>query len=80
MAGEGQRLLGKYYGKDQITHGEIEELGLKVVTAEGREVQPEDLRDRVFRVEDPEEPSGYVVRSMEDETAGHTLAYLQERS
>lgn len=79
MAGEGQRLLGKYYGKDRITHGEMEELGLKVVTAEGKQVQPEDLQDKVFRVEDPEEPSGYVVRSMEDETAGHTLAYLQER-
>lgn len=79
MAGEGQRLLGKYYGKDRITHGEMEELGLKVVTAEGDEVQPEDLQGRVFRVEDADEPSGYVVRSMEDETAGHTLTYLQKR-
>ena len=80
MAGEGRRLLGRHYGKDRITHGEMEELGLKVMTAEGEEVQPEDLQDKVFRVEDPDEPSGYVVRSMEDETAAHTLAYLQERA
>ncbi len=79
MAGEGRRLLGEYYDKDHLTHAEIEELGLKVVTAKGEEYAPEEIRDREFRIEDRDEPSGYVVRSMEDEEAATELSYLQER-
>ena len=37
------------------------------------------MRDKVFRVVDPDEPSGYVVRSMEVEEAASNLSYLQER-
>ncbi len=79
MAGEGQRLLGEYYEKDHLTHAEIEELGLKVVTEKGEEIEPDALRDRIFRIADRDEPSGYVVRSMEDEEAATKLSYLQER-
>lgn len=79
MAGEGQRLLGAYYEKDHLTHAEIEELGLKVVTEKGEEIKPDEMRDKVFRFADRDEPSGYVVRSMEDEEAASNLSYLQER-
>jgi hypothetical protein len=79
MAGEGQRLLGEYYENDHLTHGEIDELGLKVVTEKGEEIEPDEMRDKVFRFADRDEPSGYVVRSMEDEEAASNLSYLQER-
>lgn len=46
MAGEGRRLLGEHYEKDHLTHAEIEELGLKVVTENGEQTQPEELRDK----------------------------------
>lgn len=79
MAGEGQRLLGEYYEKDHLTHAEIEELGLKVVTEKGEQAEPEEMRDKIFRIADRDEPSGYVVRSMEGEEAATELSYLQER-
>ncbi len=79
MAGEGQRLLGEYYDNDHLTHAEIDELGLKVVTEKGEEIEPDEMRDKVFRFADRDEPSGYVVRSMEDEEAASDLSYLQER-
>lgn len=79
MAGEGQRLLGDYYDRDYLTQAEIEELGLKVVTQEGEELELDEMEDKVFRFADRDEPSGYVVRSTEDETAAHNLSYLQER-
>lgn len=79
MAGEGQRLLGEYYDNDHLTHGEIDELGLKVVMEKGEEIGPDEMQDKVFRFLDRDEPSGYVVRSMEDEEAASDLSYLQER-
>ena len=79
MAGEGQRLLGGYYDNDHLTHAEIDELGLKVVTEKGEEIEPDAMRDKIFRIADRDEPSGYVVRSMEDEEAASNLSYLQER-
>jgi hypothetical protein len=79
MAGEGQRLLNGYYDNDHLTHAEIDELGLKVVTEKGEEIEPDALRDKIFRIADRDEPSGYVVRSMEDEEAASNLSYLQER-
>ena len=79
MAGEGQRLLGEYYGNDHLTHAEIEELGLKVVTEKGEEIEPDDMQNKDFRFADRDEPSGYVVRSMEDAEAASNLSYLQER-
>lgn len=79
MAGEGQRLLGEYYDNDHLTHAEIDELGLKVVTENGEEVEPDEMQNRIFRIADRDEPSGYVVRSMEDAEAATELSYLQER-
>jgi hypothetical protein len=79
MAGEGQRLLGEYYDNDHLTHGEIDDLGLKVVTEKGEEIEPDEIQGKVFRIADRDEPSGYVVRSMEDEEAASDLSYLQER-
>lgn len=79
MAGEGQRLLGEYYENDHLTHSEIDELGLKVVTEKGEFIEPGEMRDKVFRVADRDEPSGYVVRNMEDEGAAQNLCYLQEK-
>ena len=79
MAGEGQRLLGEYYDNDHLTHAEIDELGLKVVTEKGEEVEPGEMQDRIFRIADREEPCGSVVRSMEDEDAATERSYLPER-
>ena len=79
MAGEGQRLLDGYYDNDHLTHAEIAELGLKVVTEKGEEIEPGAMQGRIFRIADRDEPSGYVVRSMEDEDAASELSYLQER-
>lgn len=79
MAGEGQRLLGEYYDNDHLTHGEIGKLGLKVATEKGEEIEPDEMRDKVFRFADRDEPSGYVVRNMEDAEAASNLSYLQER-
>lgn len=79
MAGEGRRLPGEHYEKDHLTPAEIDELGLRVVTEEGEQIEPEEMRDRIFRIADRDEPSCYVVRSMEDEAAATKLSYLQER-
>ena len=79
MAGEGQKLLGEYYEKDHLTHTEIDELGLKVVTEKGEFIEPAEMTNKVFRIADRDEPSGYVVRNMEDEEAATELSYLQER-
>lgn len=79
MAGEGRELLGKYYDNDHLTIAEIEELGLHVVTEKGETVEPDDMRDKVFRFADRDEPSGYVVRGTEDESAARSLSYLQRR-
>ena len=79
MAGEGQRLLGEYYENDHLTHAEIDELGLKVVTEKGEEIEPDEMQGKVFRFADRDEPSGYVVRSTGDEEAASNLSYLQER-
>jgi ribosomal protein S24E len=59
---------------------EIEALDLRVVTEEGETVSPEELRGKIFRVEDRDEPSGYVVKNMETTGEGTTLCYLQASS
>ncbi|MBA2442881.1 MAG: hypothetical protein H0V53_10830 [Rubrobacter sp.] len=78
MAGEGRELLGQYFGRDHLTHGQIRELGLKVVAEDGRQMDPGGIQGMVFSVADPEEPSGYVVRSMEDSDPASVLCYLQK--
>ena len=48
-----------------------------VVTEDGESVPDEELRGKVFRFEDRDEPSGYLVRSTETTGQSTTLCYLQ---
>ena len=58
----------------------LEDLELTVVTEKGETVSPEELRGKIFRVVDRDEPSGYVVKNMETTGEGTTLCYLQASS
>jgi hypothetical protein len=80
VAGTGRELLGEHYEQDHLTYEEIEELDLKVVTQDGRTLDSTDLRGRIFRIADRDEPSGYVVRSMESTGTSTVLCYLQAAS
>jgi hypothetical protein len=80
MASTGRELLGEHYEQDHLTYEEIEGLGLKVVTEDGRTLDSEDLRGKIFRIQDRDEPSGYVVRSMESTGTSTVLCYLQTTS
>ena len=77
MASTGREILGEHYGADHITHEQIEELGLRVVTEDGETMDAEEVRGKIFRIIDPDEPSGYVVKSMETTGGSTTLSYLQ---
>jgi hypothetical protein len=50
---------------------------LTVVTQNGEILKPEELRGRIFRIVDRDEPSGHVVRNMETTGRGATLCYIQ---
>lgn len=80
MAGEGRRLLGEHYGEEHITHEQIEELGLRVVTENGEIIPPEETQGKIFRIEDPDEPSGFLVSNMESTGTSTILSYLQKAS
>lgn len=80
MASTGRELLGEHYEQDHLTYEEIEELNLKVVTQDGRTLDSQDLRGKIFRIVDWDEPSGYVVRSMESTGTSTVLCYLQAAS
>ena len=80
MASTGKELLGEHYEDDHLSAEQIAELGLKVVTEDGRTVGAEELRGKIFRVVDRDEPSGYVVRNMETTGTSTTLYYLQAAS
>ena len=80
MASTGRQLLGEHYERDHLTHEEIEELNLKAVTEDCRTLGSEDLRGKIFRIVDRDEPSGYVVRSMESTGTSTVLCYLQAAS
>jgi hypothetical protein len=80
VASTGKELLGEHYGQDHLTYEEIEGLGLKVVTEDGQTLDSEDLRGRIFRIVERDEPSGYVVRSMESTGTSTVLCYLQAAS
>ncbi len=69
--------MGEHYSKDHLTHSEIEALGLKAVTEGGEEVSQEEMRGRIFRIENRDDASGYVVREMETMGQSTTLCYLQ---
>ena len=80
MASTGKELLGEYYERDHLTYEEIEELNLRAVTEDGRTLDTEELRGKIFRIVDRDEPSGYVVRSMESTGTSTVLCYLQAAS
>ena len=80
MASNGRQLLGELYERDHLTYEEIEDLGLMVVTEKGETVSAEELRGKIFRIVDRDEPSGYVVRNMETTGEGTTLCYLRASS
>ena len=77
MASHGRELLGEHYGEDYLTYEQVEALGLKAVTEGGEEVPREEFRGKVFRLENPDDASGYVVREMEATGQPATLCYLQ---
>jgi hypothetical protein len=64
LATPGKELLGEHYDRDHLTYEEIGELDLEVVTEAGDNVPEDELRGKVFRFEDKDEPSGDLVRSM----------------
>jgi hypothetical protein len=80
VSSNGKELLGERYERDHLTNEEIEGLDLRVVTENGETVSPEELRGKIFRIVDRDEPSGYVVRNMETTGEGTTLCYLQTSS
>ena len=80
MASNGSELLGERYEKDHLTHEDIEDLDLTVVTENGERVPPDEVRGKIFRIVDRDEPSGYLVKSMETTGQGTTLCYLQASS
>ena len=75
---EARRLLGDLYGEDHLTHEQIQELRLKVVTENGETIPPEETQGKVFRIEDPDEMSGYLVSSTESTGQSTVLSYLQK--
>ena len=77
MASNGKELLGEHYGRDHLTYEEIGDLGLAVLTENGETISSEELRGKIFRIVDRDEPSGYVVKNMETTGEGTTLCYLQ---
>ena len=77
MVSNGKELLGELYGRDHLTYEEKEDLELTVVTEKGETISAEELRSKIFRIVERDEPSGYVVRNMETTGEGTTLCYLQ---
>ena len=80
MSSNGKELLRERYERDHLSYEEIEDLDLRVVTENGETVSAEQLRGKIFRIVDRDEPSGYVVRNMETTGKGTTLCYLQASS
>jgi len=80
MVSNGKELLGERYERAHLTNEESEALDFTVVTEKGETVSEEELRGKIFRIADRDEPSGYVVRNMEITGEGTTLCYLQGSS
>jgi len=80
VSSNGKELLRERYERDHLSYEEIEDLDLRVVTENGETVSAEQLRGKIFRIVDRDEPSGYVVRNMETTGKGTTLCYLQASS
>ncbi len=77
MASTGKELLGDHYNDEHLTCEEIEKLGLKVVTEGGETVHTEELQGKIFRIEDRDDASGYVVSPTESTGTATVLCYLQ---
>ena len=77
MASTGRQILGEHYNNEHLTHEEIRELGLKVVTEKGETVPNDELQGKIFRIVDKDDASGYVVSSMETTGTATVLCYLQ---
>ena len=77
MASTGRELLGEHYDDEHLTYEEINELGLKVVTEDGETVPNEELQGKIFRIEDKDDASGYVVSPTETTGTRTVLCYLQ---
>ena len=80
MVSNGKELLRERYERDHLTYEEIEDLSLTVVTKNGETLSAEQLRGKIFRIVDRDEPSGHVVRNIEITGEGATLCYLQASS
>ena len=77
VASTGKELLRDHYTDEHLTYEEIEELGLKVVTEDGEAVPSEELQGKIFRIEDRDDASGYVVSPTESTGTNTILCYLQ---
>ncbi len=75
MESHGGELLGEHYDDEHLTYEEIRELGLVVVTEKGEAIPTEDLRGWIFRIQNQDEASGYVVNPTE--STATVLCYLQ---
>jgi hypothetical protein len=80
MASHGKEILGEHYDDEHLTYEEIRGLGLMVVTEKGERIPLEELRGKVFRIEDRDEASGYVVSETETTGTREVLCYLQQAS
>ena len=80
MASNGRQLLGEHYDKDHLTHEELVGLEVEVVTEDGRALELEEVRGHIFRFEDRDEPSGYVVKNVETTGTSTVLCYLRSAS
>ena len=77
MASHGRELLGGHYGDEHLPYEEIKELGLMVVTEKGETIPTEELREKIFRIADRDDASGYVVSHTETTGTATVLCYLQ---
>ena len=80
MASTGRELLGEHYNDEHLAYEEIKELGLMVVTEKGETIPQEELQGKIFRIEDSDDASGYVVSPTETTGTKTVLCYLQPDS
>jgi hypothetical protein len=77
MASTGREILGEHYDDEHLTYGEMQGLGLKVVTEDGETVPFDELQGKIFRIVDKDDASGYVVSPTESTGTVTVLCYLQ---
>lgn len=77
MASTGRELLKDHYDDEHLSYEEIRELGLRLVTEGGEAIPNEELQGKIFRIEDRDDASGYVVSPTETTGTRTVLCYLQ---